>query len=163
MQPSRPHEAHSDDVFARASATLSLPAGRLPAEGAVTPGQRCVLVVEDEPLVRMFAVDALEALGFAVVETSTGAEAMACVRAGYPVLHAALVDIGLPDCTGDVLVADIRAVRADLPVVVASGQAEDDIAGRFPADAGIRFLSKPYLTDGLARVLAAAGLETADR
>ncbi len=119
---------------------------------------RCVLVVEDEPLVRMFAVDALEALGFSVAEAGTGEEAMACVRSGTPELHAALVDMGLPDCTGDTLVAKIRSIRVNLPVVIASGQAEYEMAGLFPPGAGIRFLSKPYMIDHLARELEAAGL-----
>ena len=52
-----------------------------------------ILVVEDEFLVRMFAVDALEDAGFRVLQAGTAAEAMQALR-GSPDVRAALVDIG---------------------------------------------------------------------
>ncbi|HJY36386.1 MAG TPA: response regulator, partial [Steroidobacteraceae bacterium] len=67
-----------------------------------------ILVVEDELLVRMFAVDALEDAGFRVLQAGTAAEALQALQ-GSPDVRAALVDIGLPDRPGDQLADDIHA------------------------------------------------------
>lgn len=118
---------------------------------------RCVLIVEDEALVRMFAVDALDVLGFAVVEAATAAEALDRLR-GEAAIDAAIIDLGLPDSPGDRLVAEIRSFRVDLPVVIASGLSHAEIAARFPGDPAVCFLSKPYQLEQLSKALAEAGL-----
>src|SRR5688572_13101128 len=89
-----------------------------------------ILVVEDEFLVRMFTVDALEDAGFRVVQAGTAAEAMAALR-GTTDFGAALVDIGLPDRPGDQLAEEIHALRADLPIVIASGRSSRELRERF--------------------------------
>ncbi len=119
--------------------------------------RRCVLVVEDEALVRMFAVDALDILGFAAVEASSAAEALACLR-GPEAIHAAIIDLGLPDWPGDRLVQEIRRHHGALPVVVASGLSHGEIAARFPGDSAVCFLSKPYQLEQLGIALTEAGL-----
>ena len=68
-------------------------------------GAPAILVVEDELLVRMFAVDALEDAGFRVLEAGTAAEAMKALN-GATNVRAALIDMGLPDRPGDHLRAD---------------------------------------------------------
>lgn len=119
-----------------------------------------ILVVEDELLVRMFAVDALEDAGFRVIQAGTATEALQALQ-DAPDVRAALVDIGLPDRTGDQLAAEIQALRADLPIIIASGRSSRELRERFAGNARVTILGKPYtatlLLDALAEVGVAAG------
>ncbi len=118
-----------------------------------------ILVVEDELLVRMFAVDALEDAGFLVIQAGTAAEAMQALQ-GAPDVRAALLDIGLPDRPGDQLAAEIQAMRADLPIIIASGRSGRELRERFAGNARVTILVKPYtatlLLDALAEIGVAA-------
>ncbi len=116
-----------------------------------------ILVVEDELLVRMFAVDALEDAGFRVLQAGTAAEAIQALQ-GAPDVRAALVDIGLPDRPGDQLAAEIHALRSDLPIVIASGRSGRELRERFIGNPRIAILVKPYTGPLLLEVLAAVGV-----
>jgi DNA-binding NtrC family response regulator len=126
------------------------------------PGAR-ILVVEDEPLIRMIAVEALQDAGFGVAEAASAAEAMAHLVGDDLRFDAAIIDIGLPDRPGDMLAEDIRAVRPDLPIVIASGRGDAQLAHRFSADPQVRILGKPYHNEALSEALAALGVRSAPR
>jgi CheY-like chemotaxis protein len=116
-----------------------------------------VLVVEDELLVRMFAVDALEDAGFRVLQAGTAAEALQALQ-GSPDVRAALVDIGLPDRTGDELEREIHALRPDLPIVIASGRSGRELRDTFAGDQRVTVLVKPYTASLLLDALTDAGV-----
>jgi len=106
---------------------------------------RKVLLVEDEVLVAMVATDALTELGYDVVETTTARAALAEVGTGKTQFEFAVVDFGLPDRPGEDLVYDLKALRPELPIIIASGYSEDVLRGRLKTDAGrLAFLIKPY-------------------
>ena len=125
-----------------------------------TPGQdaHLILIVEDEPLVRMFAVDALEDSGFLVAQAADANEGLAAVTKANHGLRAVIVDLGLPDRPGDALAAELRSMRADLPIVIASGRSERELKDRFAGDAGVSVLVKPYTAAMLLDALAAVGV-----
>jgi PAS domain S-box-containing protein len=113
-----------------------------------------ILLVEDEMLIQMLAVDQLESLGFKVETAASATEAMNKIKLNGDV-DAVIVDIGLPDRKGDVLIGELRAIHPSMPIVVASGYGEAAIHKRFEDDDNITFLSKPYATDQLKAALAA--------
>ncbi|MBX9698798.1 MAG: response regulator, partial [Acetobacteraceae bacterium] len=79
-----------------------------------------VLVVEDEPMIRLLACDILEAEGWSVVGVSTAAAALAAARAeGF---DAAVIDLGLPDSSGAALLERLAALRPGLRVVISTGR-----------------------------------------
>lgn len=116
----------------------------------------CILIVEDEVLVRMFAVDALEDEGFKVEEGATAAEAMTKLQSLGTNLAAVIVDLGLPDKPGDQLAAEMRGVRGDLPILIASGRSERELKERFVLDGRVGIVVKPFtapmLLDALERI-----------
>lgn len=117
----------------------------------------CLLIVEDEVLVRMFAVDALEDEGFSVVECATGAEALAKMQAS-PSIVAVIIDLGLPDRSGDLVAADIRALRPDVPILIASGRSERELKERFGLDRQVGIVVKPFTGPMLFEALAKLGV-----
>jgi PAS domain S-box-containing protein len=119
-----------------------------------TPGR--VLVVEDEALIRMLAVDYLQDAGFKVDTAVSAADAMnklALVPGGA---DAVVIDIGLPDRRGDVLVHDIRSLYPLLPIVVATGHGAGALQKTLSGVSGLEFVEKPYsprdLLEALRRV-----------
>ena len=110
-----------------------------------------VLIVEDEVLVRMIAVETLRGDGYRCVEAGTAAEALAAVDAG-PVL-AMVADLGLPDLPGPELLRRTRERQVKLPIVISSGNshrlpAELNLPGPVPV-----VLDKPYAPAALLRAL----------
>ncbi|MBM3508213.1 MAG: response regulator [Alphaproteobacteria bacterium] len=107
---------------------------------------------------RIVVVEELELLGFAVTEADSVRAALAAVDAAKG-LGAAIIDVGLPDGRGDDLAAKVRQRLPRLPIVMVSGYDDHVLRGRFAGDGAMAFLRKPYLTEDLARLLAAFGLK----
>ena len=116
-----------------------------------------ILIVEDEVLVRMFAVDSLEDAGFKVEQAGNAAEALAKVHSLGQQLQAIVIDLGLPDRPGDAVAAEIRAILADVPILIASGRSERELKERFAVDRRIAVMVKPYTGPMLIDALAALG------
>lgn len=103
-----------------------------------------ILVVEDEILLRMLISDALAGKGCRVEEAANFAEAIEKLRTLDNKITAAIVDLGLPDRPGHELVSAIRALRPDIPVILATGFADDDVTRQFAKDKRLRVLTKPF-------------------
>jgi CheY-like chemotaxis protein len=111
-----------------------------------------VLVVEDDPLVRMAAVDMVEALGFTPLQAGDAPAAMEILNRRQPV-DVLFTDVGLPGVRGTELAQQARALRPSLKVIFASGYG--DVADEDDSlDAA--HLRKPYEQDQLAEALASA-------
>jgi DNA-binding response OmpR family regulator len=117
-----------------------------------------VLVVEDEPLIRLFVADILEDAGFTVEEAAHAAEAVSHMGAGGDPFVAVVIDVGLPDKRGDELARELRAGWPDLPIVIASGHDKNVLAQNFAGDGKVRVLGKPYYGDMLLDALRAMGV-----
>jgi CheY-like chemotaxis protein len=117
-----------------------------------------ILVVEDETLVRMAMVDALEVLGCDVSEANSAGAAMDIVCKRSVAISAAIVDVGLPDRKGDALALELRALNPELPILIATGYSEKDMVDRFADDPLTGFLAKPYQVDELALALRDLGV-----
>jgi DNA-binding response OmpR family regulator len=117
-----------------------------------------ILIVEDEVLVRMFAVDALEDEGFSVEESATASEALNKLQALNSQIVAAIIDLGLPDRPGDQVAAEMRALRADLPILIASGRSERELKERFVLDGRVGIVVKPFTGPMLLHALEKIGV-----
>jgi DNA-binding response OmpR family regulator len=116
-----------------------------------------ILIVEDEPLIRMFVVDTLEDAGFQVEEAAGATEAMSKAETDSN-LAAVIIDVGLPDRPGDVLATEMRAKWPELPIIIASGHDRNELARRFSDDERIGVLGKPYNSGMLLDTLRKAGV-----
>ena len=103
-----------------------------------------ILVVEDEPLVRLFPTDFLDEAGFKVFEAVNGDEALTILQA-RPDVQVIISDIEMPGSMNGLELA--RAVHERWPgigVVVTSGRERpgpDDLSDK------VAFLARPYLPD----------------
>ena len=109
-------------------------------------------------LIQMLAAEYLERAGFKVDTAGSATEAMnklALVPGG---VDAVIVDIGLPDRRGDVLVREIRARDASLPIVLATGESVADLRIAFQGQEKLAFVAKPYSEADLRAALRSLGL-----
>jgi CheY-like chemotaxis protein len=117
-----------------------------------------ILVVEDEILIQMLAVQYLEDAGFVAETADSAEEALAKLQSAKGQVSGIVLDIGLPDRGGDVLTREIRAIYPSVPIVLATGHWRQDFQSVVDGNRGIAFLSKPYSADGLISALREAGV-----
>jgi len=104
---------------------------------------RCVLVVEDEPIIRMDTVCMLEEAGLTVVEFDRADDALRYANDHDEEVAAIFTDINLRGRMDGIELDSIVAVRhPDVTVVVTSGRYSDR-PDRLPS--GTMFLKKPWL------------------
>ncbi|AZD61258.1 Sensory box histidine kinase/response regulator [Pseudomonas chlororaphis subsp. aurantiaca] len=108
------------------------------------PTDSTILVVEDDAIVRMLIVDVLEELEFKVLEASGSEEALARLQDSALHIDLMMTDVGLPGMDGKELAARARALRPELPVLFASGYAEN-----IEVPAGMAVIGKPFSIDQL--------------
>ncbi|GKQ53550.1 response regulator [Bradyrhizobium sp. Ce-3] len=126
--------------------------------GVRHPGR--VLLVEDEFLLHLLVTDMLAEAGFAVDVATNFKEASAKAGSGIENMVAAIIDLGLPDRPGDELVTELRALYPELPIVLATGYADEDVRKRFSVARGVQLLTKPFRSDELMAALTRAGVRT---
>ncbi|TCP36939.1 PAS domain-containing protein [Sphingomonas sp. BK235] len=141
--------------------TLYLPRAREAARPSTEPraiGVRArageqVMVVEDDPAVRMLVVDVLEGLGYGVLQAVDGQEAVALLERRPPI--ALLVsDVGLPGLNGRQVAARARAQMPELKVLFVTGYAEEALVRSGFLDPGMDMIAKPFDIDALAAKIA---------
>jgi signal transduction histidine kinase/CheY-like chemotaxis protein len=115
--------------------------------------EKTILVVDDEPTVRMLVVDALEELGYACVEAATGAEGIEILR-GARRFDMLITDVGLPGGMNGREVAErARALAPDLRILFITGYAENAVLNHGHIGYGMEVLTKPFAVGDLtARV-----------
>ena len=126
-----------------------LPTGQGQTPPRASEGER-VLVVEDEPDVRMLVVDVLRELGYSVEVAADGAAALPFLQDARRI-DLLVTDVGLPGMNGRQLAEIARQHRPGLRVLFMTGYARNaQVRGDF-LDAGMDMLTKPFSIDDLAQ------------
>jgi len=109
-----------------------------------------VLVVDDEPLVRMLVVDVLQELGYTAIEAGDGHSGLKKLQSAARV-DLLITDIGLPGGLNGCQVADTaRKLRPDVKVLFITGYAENAVLSHGRIDDGMQVMTKPFAMEGLA-------------
>lgn len=108
----------------------------------VTPAAPYALIVEDEGLIRMDAVDILEQAGFRTLEASTGDQAHELLCQHQQEVVLLFTDVQMPGSRdGFTLARETAKAYPHISIVVASGQSRPG-PGDMPE--GARFIDKPF-------------------
>lgn len=111
-----------------------------------------VLIVEDEPLVRLFTADILRGAGYQIIEAEGATEALKALYSDQEI-DLLFSDVLLPGTMGGLTLAEwVNANRPNMPVILSSG------AGGFSryleGRKSVTFLAKPYDADQLLSAVA---------
>jgi PAS domain S-box-containing protein len=111
---------------------------------------KTVLVVDDEPTVRMLVAEVLEELGYTAIEASDGAGGLRVLQSDARI-DLLVTDVGLPGGMNGRQVADAgRVLRPGLKVLFITGYAENAVVGNGHLDRGMQVLTKPFAMEALA-------------
>jgi PAS domain S-box-containing protein len=128
----------------------------VPTETTSATGRESVLVAEDDPFVRSFAVTCLSNLGYRVIEAVDGREALQRLNDGAQA-DILFTDVVMPGgMNGWELAERARQIRPGLKVLLTSGYALETLAERGRLPPGAIIINKPYRKAELAKRLREA-------
>lgn len=115
---------------------------------------RRILVADDDREVRLGVAELLGGLGLEVLHAASGIEAVELVRGTR--LHAALLDMHMPGCTGVQAISLIRGLNRELPCIVYSGRWSQDLEQEVLSLGAVACLKKPVEPLTLRRIVRVA-------
>ena len=122
---------------------------QMPEVPFVTRGET-VLVVDDEPTLRMLVIDVLEECGYTMLQAENAMVGLDIVRSGTRI-DLLLSDVGLPGGMNGRQLADAaRAMRPDLKVLFITGYAEKAVLSHGHLNPGMHVMTKPFAMEALA-------------
>jgi CheY-like chemotaxis protein len=109
-----------------------------------------VLVIDDEPTVRMLVVEVLESLGYRAIEAEDGVAGLEVLQSGRRI-DLLITDVGLPNgMNGRQVASAARVMRPGLRVLFITGYAENTVFSHGHLEHGMRILTKPFAMETLA-------------
>ena len=111
-----------------------------------------ILVVDDEPEVRLVLTEFLESRGYEVTAAGSGAEALAMVDAAKP--HVVLLDVSMPDMDGMETLKRLAASNPGLPIIMVTANADVDVTSRLIAMGAADYIPKPFDLEYLGQAVS---------
>jgi len=117
---------------------------------ALVEGAKQVLVVDDEPSLRMLVTEVLEDIGCTALQAADGAAGLREIETGQTI-DLMVTDVGLPGgMNGRQLAEAARRLRPDLKILFITGYAEGTLLKQGLLPAGMQVLTKPFSLEALA-------------
>uniref|UniRef100_C6E9A8 histidine kinase n=1 Tax=Geobacter sp. (strain M21) TaxID=443144 RepID=C6E9A8_GEOSM len=152
---SEPGRGSSFKILLPATETAVLPPTAVHmAEG--WRGAGTVLLVDDEESVRDVASAMLHELGFEVISAADGREALELYRRHGEGIALVLMDLNMPNLSGEEAFHELRKMDAKVRVVLSSGFSEQEVTRKFLGKGLEGFVQKPYTLAALRAVLSQA-------
>ena len=114
-----------------------------------------VLVVDDEPTVRMLVTEVLEDLGYTAIEAADSVAGLRVLQSDARI-DLLVTDVGLPGGMNGRQMAEAgKANRAGLKVLFITGYAETAVLGHKHLGPGMHVMTKPFTVEALAERISA--------
>ena len=112
----------------------------------------CVLLVDDEPMIRNAASRILARLGCQVMVAKNGAEAVSIYRASQDIIDVVILDLGMPVMNGIECLAILKSINPCVQVIISSGYMDDAHSEIIREKGAAGMLPKPYDAGALASI-----------
>jgi len=119
-------------------------------------GGGLALVIDDDGGVRRVLRHMLEYYGFTVVEAADGRHGVEVFGEHAAEVRFVILDMTMPELSGEETFRELKRVRADVRVVLSSGYDEVEASRRFSAEGLAAFLPKPFTPAELTRCIRSA-------
>ncbi len=116
----------------------------------LSSGTESILVVEDDPAVRMLTVTILQNCGYQVQESTNAFEALILLKRN-PQFDLVISDVIMPQMSGKELHDQIKSQLPQIKVLLMSGYTDDALAHHGVLDESLSFLEKPFSPAKLAK------------
>jgi two-component system, cell cycle sensor histidine kinase and response regulator CckA len=121
------------------------------------PAARSILLIDDEPAVRLVTGRMLSELGHQVVTADSGKRGLELFKKRPDAIDLVVLDLTMPEQSGEQTLDQLRVVRSTVPVVITSGFQAEDAAQLLQMPNVVGFLDKPHTMTSLEMVLASVG------
>ena len=135
---------------------IFIPASRKAAVGAPESkpvvsrgGHECILLAEDEEVIREMAQIGLESKGYKVLSAPDGASALSTYRERRDEIDLVIADMVMPRISGPELFASMKEINPSVRVIVSSGYSHDQEGERMLRHGCLGYLQKPYNIESL--------------
>jgi CheY-like chemotaxis protein len=115
---------------------------------------RSILLIDDEPAVRLVTGRMLSELGHRVLTADGGRRGLELLVQQPDAIDLVVLDLTMPEQSGQQVLDQLRAVRSDVPVVITSGFQEEDASVLLRLPNVIGFLDKPHTMTSLEMLIA---------
>jgi|GEM_PF-1242917 len=129
--------------------TKPLPTAETIAETKPRRGTECILLVEDEDIIREMAQITLESEGYKVIAAPDGAAALTRYRRDWPTIALVIADMVMPHMSGPELLSKIREINPTARIIVSSGHSQELEGQRMLEHGCLGYLQKPYTANAL--------------
>jgi PAS domain S-box-containing protein len=134
----------------RQQGAVAQPAGSAARSTPTHGAGETVLLVEDDPSIRLLITEVLDELGYASVEAADGEAALALLESNTR-FDLMITDVGLPGMNGRQLANIVREHRPNLKVLFLTGYAEHAAPRSEFLAPGMEMMTKPFAIAELAR------------
>jgi len=148
---STPRKGTTFNVYLPACAVDTSAAGQPEEEPAESP--ECVLLVDDEALVRNLGAAILKRLGYDAMTAKDGRDGLEKFHANRGRIDLVILDLQMPDMGGEAVLQQIRNIDPGMPIVYSTGQAYLESAELPEHLRPTSLLKKPYLIATMAEVV----------
>ncbi len=125
-----------------------------PALTVTGRGDETILLVEDDPSLRMSVRRILSQLGYRILEATTGVKALEVWRQNRDDVRLLLTDLVMPDgMTGKDLAQRVLQEDPKLKVIYMSGYSAEVVGKDFPLKEGDNFVTKPFQSSKLVQTV----------
>jgi CheY-like chemotaxis protein len=115
---------------------------------------RSILLIDDEPAVRLVTGRMLSELGHHVVTADSGRRGVELLKSQPDAIDLVVLDLTMPEQSGEHTLEELRVVRGNVPVVITSGFQAEDASSLLQRPNVVGFLDKPHTMTGLEMLLA---------
>ncbi len=120
----------------------------------VIHGHGCVLIVDDEEIIRTVAKEMLQQMGYETLEAFDGAEGLKVFQERSADIDVVMLDMIMPRMNGQETFSALRELNSNVRVLFSSGISDPLPSGTLEAPGRCRFLKKPFVMSELSSALA---------
>jgi two-component system, cell cycle sensor histidine kinase and response regulator CckA len=125
-----------------------------PPARQVATTARSILLIDDEPAVRLVTGKMLSELGHQVVTADSGRRGLELLKQKPDAIDLVVLDLTMPEQSGEQTLDQLRGVRSTIPVVITSGFQAEDASTLLQMPNVVGFLDKPHTMTSLEMLLA---------
>jgi signal transduction histidine kinase/CheY-like chemotaxis protein len=122
-------------------------------EKVSTKGKECVLLVDDEEVIREFAAEVLRENGYFVITAEDGEKAIELFKNRPCEIDIVVSDMIMPNAGGRKVFSTVKAIKPEIKFIFSSGYNDSDILADAVKKGQVQFIQKPYAGEELCKLI----------